>query len=122
MSEPFYTPDHIYSIDEFVGHFDYFVQSPEGTSRESLIRFFAMAYPNRSEGLYKLNRFGTAFAYMMRNLQKLDEFVVVGEEGKAVVAKPLVFAIARYFCPIPDVHLNDEHDPEIILEMAREEV
>jgi len=117
-----YTPEHRYSIDEFVSHFDYFAKSPEGTKRDALIHYFAAHYSDRSEALYKLNRFGTAFAYMMRHLKDFEQFSVVGEEGRAVVSRPLVVALARYFGEIPEEHLGDEPDTETISELAREEL
>ena len=117
---PPYKPDHIYSIDEFLGHFDHFASSPGGTKRDALIRYFATHYPNRSEGLYKANRFSAAFSYMMRNLHEFQQFVVVGEQGRAVVSKPLVVALARYFGQIPQEYLDNEPDPAEISLLARE--
>jgi len=121
MKERSYIPDYQYSIDEFVDHFDHFAGSPEGTNKGALIHYFADHYQNHSEACYKMNRFGMAFAYMMRHLRDFEQFVVVGEEGRALVAKPLVVALARYFGPIPEQYLDAEPDAERILELAREE-
>ena len=124
-----YQPRHDYSIDEFVAHFDHFATSPEGTARNALIRYFAAHYSNRSEALYKLNRFGNAFAYLMRHLDEFEPFVVAGVvEGqkRALVSKPLVVALARYFRGMPDeclANISDgvfEPDPGMISGLARE--
>jgi hypothetical protein len=121
MQDQTYVPEHRYSVDEFMTHFDYFATSPEGTKKEALIRYFAAHYPNRSEALYKLNRFGTAFAYMMRHLGDFEQFVIVGEERRAVVSRPLVIALARYFCQMPKEYLHIDPEVETISELAKEE-
>src|SRR5690349_1139414 len=51
IMQPPYIPQFDYTVDEFVGHFDHFVRSPDGTEREALIRYFGTRYPNRSEAL-----------------------------------------------------------------------
>jgi hypothetical protein len=122
MSAPPDTPEHRYSIAEFVGHFDHFVR--EGTSQAALLRYFSTHYPNNSEACYKMNRFGMAFSYLPRHLQEEDfeQFVVLDGGGRrGLVSRPLVVALARYFGPLPKECLNDEPSRELILKMAKEE-
>jgi hypothetical protein len=60
---------------------------------------------------------------MMRHLEDFEQFVVVsGESRRGLVSRPLVVALARYFCPIPEEHLSDEADAALILKLAREEL
>jgi len=116
-----YKPKHEYSSDEWVQHFDHFFRSPRGSNKAELLSYFGAQYrQSPSEGCWKMNRCGTALAYLMRHLAEFEEFVVT-HEGRALVSAPIVLALGRYYAAIPDEHLDDEPNPEMILEYAREE-
>lgn len=115
-----------YSSDEWMEHFDYFFRSPQGSGKTELLRYFGAEYKHSgSEGCWKMNRCGTALAYLMRHLDDFEQFVVCHQHSEtrerlALISAPIVFALWRYYGAIPDEHLQNEPDPEVILALAED--
>jgi hypothetical protein len=117
-----YKPKFEYSAEEWATHFEHFFRSPNGSNRHELMRYFHSQYPSPqtpSEGCWKMNRCGTALAYLMRHLADFEKFVVVlGRKG--LVSFPIVLALWRYYGAIPDEYLKVEPAPELILGLVED--
>ena len=116
-----YKPKYEYSCDEWVRDFDYFFRSPNGSNKTELLKYFSTLHRESPKvGCWKMNRCGMALDCLMRNLSIFEEFIVQ-HEGKALVSAPIVRGLWRYYGGIPDEHLAKKPNPELILELAREE-
>lgn len=117
-----YVPKYQYPIDEWLKHFEHFFRSPYGSNKEELLRYFRDEFlASPKEGGWKMNRCGTALAYLMRYLDDFQQFVV-SHERKALVSKPIVVGLWYYYSRIPDEHLMEEPDAGRILELAQDGV
>lgn len=116
-----YTPEHEYTCDEFVDDFDHFVRSQKEMDGKMLIQYFGLKYSNNSEACYKYNRFILAYKFLLGNYEGLEKFVFAGTSGKALVSKPVVIGLWRYFGAIPREHLNEAPTIDLILQLSNEE-
>lgn len=115
---------HKYGSGEFEEHCDFFLRHNKvALSTAELVahwkRYFYQRYPNRSEALYKMLRFGAAFSYLQKHIGSFEDFAVEGEET-GLVKRPLMHALWRYYGAIPDQHLRDEPETELIQTLAEE--
>ena len=113
------TPTYEYSIDEWVSHFDRVFRSPGQSSKADLMGYFRAQYPDGPEGWWKLKRFSDALAYLAQHSPDFEEFVVV-HERRGLVSEPIVVALWRYYARIPDEHLGNAPDVEMIRGFAKE--
>jgi hypothetical protein len=124
MNRSDYRPDYEYSFEEFVEHCDFFLQPFEvpmssGERRKKSARYFAQRYADRREARYKATRFALAIAYLQRHITAFEEFSVAGKRV-GLVTKPLMYALWAYYGAIPDDHLHEEPEVELIQNLACE--
>jgi hypothetical protein len=117
-----YKPDYDYDKDAFIADWDAYARATEGKSYSdySPKKHFSQKYSDPKEALYKLRRFAAMISYLQNHPQLLMEFSD-GDEHKALVTLPLLTSLWRYYGAIPDQHIRDEPEQELILRMAREE-
>jgi hypothetical protein len=112
-----YSPEYEYSIEEWMAHFELVFGAERPPNRGELIRYFASSYANQDEARWKHNRFACAHGYLIRHLSDLEKYVVKGER-KALMKKPIAYGLWRYYGQIPEEHLQDEPEPQMILALA----
>jgi hypothetical protein len=125
MSPKDYQPLYNYGFDEFEKHCDFFLRPQDEaiSSRERseiAARYFAEQYPDHSEARYKGIRFSLAVTYLQKHIGEFEDFAVEGQK-LGLVARPLMYALWRYYAAIPDEHLGNEPETELIQQFADEE-
>lgn len=114
-----YLPAFEFTLREFYEHFSYY-HTAGPMSLAASRQYFLARYPqNTTEACFKLNRFMAVVIYIQRYGHQFEEFVVLGENRKALIKDALIETIARYYIAIPEKFLRAEPEKQWVITTAR---